>query len=706
MVAQPRRRVTTSDNTQETSVSDCRFNLELLLNNGKKKAAPKRRLATPSDGDIRAFFPPQKRQAASSWTSSTVDSQPPQALTSIGHSAHYNSAFMSINTTSMSSGISPFLPTPVNPNLTIPKLNRLHQSQVHSTPNSSRQPLEFEWSQSHDPNRFNLPQDESAINYKSIIRSKLPDLRLESVSSYHNRQWTDPTILEQEFSGTEGLGSNGVAAFEMDFRKQCRRASGNSHCAQVHDQNEQHILVLASIVELLIAKNVFGVRVTSTVGFTRAVAGNGIALDAINTWDPSLLGHIYRVPWHPGRLGAMNDGSSFRRMRASILMQAHILPIVQDLFRNLGVVPPDSDCLHQFTSLIDWYKSCGSFNLNSLFNPNLSPTYPPYRLVTLPKPHLLRPLVYTQVEGSVNTPDTQTYDRTMITCPVASQSSNETLDLTNIRIQGHSDVSAAIPNQATQYIFSSTTTRFQRPSMLQNLRQAWTTGTRPDLIHRAVQFIHSFQTVPGFVDFLQQFIPDLTVLCGKGITMEDRLQDFVALTIIKTKAYKTSDHYKALAARQRRTEKAKATRDRWMKSERGKALFKASVARTRRAGKHKVWKRRYEQSDKGKAATKRYKQSEKGRIVSARAQKKFRQSEKGKESSRKTAQSEKRKAWTKQWQQSEKGKASRKAADARFRAKKAAEKAAKKAEEEAAKKTTMVATGKERATAESTDATN
>jgi hypothetical protein len=56
---------------------------------------------------------------------------------------------------------------------------------------------------------------------------------------------------------------------------------------------------LATVIELLVALNVFNIHVAATVGFTLTITMRSGALDALCTWVRPLLGDVYRAPWHP-----------------------------------------------------------------------------------------------------------------------------------------------------------------------------------------------------------------------------------------------------------------------------------------------------------------------------------------------------------------------------------------------------------------------
>jgi len=60
------------------------------------------------------------------------------------------------------------------------------------------------------------------------------------------------------------------------------------------------------MVELLIARNVFGIKVKSTLAAGMSVGGRTGYIDLIQDWHDSMLGDIYRVPWHPAPLANLN----------------------------------------------------------------------------------------------------------------------------------------------------------------------------------------------------------------------------------------------------------------------------------------------------------------------------------------------------------------------------------------------------------------
>ncbi|KAK5988219.1 hypothetical protein PT974_12359 [Cladobotryum mycophilum] len=58
---------------------------------------------------------------------------------------------------------------------------------------------------------------------------------------------------------------------------------------------EQSILVLATAIELRIAKKVFGIRVTATITFSQTI---NRPMPYITSFDSSLF-VLFEVPWHP-----------------------------------------------------------------------------------------------------------------------------------------------------------------------------------------------------------------------------------------------------------------------------------------------------------------------------------------------------------------------------------------------------------------------
>lgn len=118
-----------------------------------------------------------------------------------------------------------------------------------------------------------------------------------------------------------GFSSRGVSVLSLDIRKQCRRNQQDTRCPPIAGGQEQSILALATMAELLIATNVFGIKVQSTLAFSMSVGAQTGCVDLIQDWHGSLLGSIYRVPWHPARLPNLSP-------QVIPFLQEHIAPII------------------------------------------------------------------------------------------------------------------------------------------------------------------------------------------------------------------------------------------------------------------------------------------------------------------------------------------------------------------------------------------
>ena len=84
-----------------------------------------------------------------------------------------------------------------------------------------------------------------------------------------------------------------------NFCKQCRRDKKDGNCLTI-TQSEITLFNIATRVELLIAKNVFGITFTHTMAWSKQFAGIGGGLDALLSWDSDhLLGQVLRIHSHP-----------------------------------------------------------------------------------------------------------------------------------------------------------------------------------------------------------------------------------------------------------------------------------------------------------------------------------------------------------------------------------------------------------------------
>ncbi|RTE82087.1 hypothetical protein BHE90_003407 [Fusarium euwallaceae] len=77
-----------------------------------------------------------------------------------------------------------------------------------------------------------------------------------------------PTFTGEFLTGlARCFNSQGIAGLSLDIRKLCRRNHRDTRCPPIAGSQEQSVLALATMVELLIARNVFGINVQSTLTF-------------------------------------------------------------------------------------------------------------------------------------------------------------------------------------------------------------------------------------------------------------------------------------------------------------------------------------------------------------------------------------------------------------------------------------------------------
>ncbi|KAF4986327.1 hypothetical protein FDECE_16009 [Fusarium decemcellulare] len=79
----------------------------------------------------------------------------------------------------------------------------------------------------------------------------------------------------------------GLEVIKVDLRKECRR---NEHCLGIKPGRESFTLGLRKAIEILIAAQVFGIKVQATIAWSKTASTPGGPTDIILGWDESLLG--------------------------------------------------------------------------------------------------------------------------------------------------------------------------------------------------------------------------------------------------------------------------------------------------------------------------------------------------------------------------------------------------------------------------------
>lgn len=149
------------------------------------------------------------------------------------------------------------------------------------------------------------------------VGNETPDIRAFTVSLLSPMA----NILQQ------ATGKHVVA---LNVRKQCRRTPNLQNCAQF-SQAEFDILSAATRVELLIAKHVYNIDFSDTLAWSEDVAGTGKTLDSLLEFSPCLLGHVYRVPFHPRHLAFVGTNAIVAQVAFRCALQELILPILSDI---------------------------------------------------------------------------------------------------------------------------------------------------------------------------------------------------------------------------------------------------------------------------------------------------------------------------------------------------------------------------------------
>ncbi|KAF4414836.1 hypothetical protein FACUT_13921 [Fusarium acutatum] len=119
-----------------------------------------------------------------------------------------------------------------------------------------------------------------------------------------------------------------LGILKLDLRKQCRRTKDDKHCPGVGHGQESFVLGLCTAVEMLIATRVYGVKIHSTIVFSKSIASPGSGIDIIRGWDMCLMGTVYRVPWHPRVLyGKLSR--TVAAQNAMLLLNTCLFPILK-----------------------------------------------------------------------------------------------------------------------------------------------------------------------------------------------------------------------------------------------------------------------------------------------------------------------------------------------------------------------------------------
>lgn len=172
--------------------------------------------------------------------------------------------------------------------------------------------------------------------------------------------------LTAELTPSLDLSKFGIDCIAMDFRKECRRRPKRNRCAFYND-TEKTICGLASVAELLVARNVFGINLSSTVTFSSGVGSN---IDIINTWDSEqdLLGPIRKVPWHPRLLWGVAKSMHESRWMLLHLLSQDVAPVLQRILADYGHHDVDQ------ASIVDELEQVYSESKDSLFSKNFGPS--------------------------------------------------------------------------------------------------------------------------------------------------------------------------------------------------------------------------------------------------------------------------------------------------------------------------------------------
>ncbi|KAF5605747.1 uncharacterized protein FSUBG_6350 [Fusarium subglutinans] len=127
---------------------------------------------------------------------------------------------------------------------------------------------------------------------------------------------------------TDYFALHGIHCIAMDFRKECRRSVGDNRCPALTSA-EFNVCGLATMGELYIAHNVYGIRILATVAIS-ANACNGIRSLQRIAGISHLMGQVYYIPWHPRLIPSMTMSMSHETCRPIIknLIERSYRPVI------------------------------------------------------------------------------------------------------------------------------------------------------------------------------------------------------------------------------------------------------------------------------------------------------------------------------------------------------------------------------------------
>ena len=128
----------------------------------------------------------------------------------------------------------------------------------------------------------------------------------------------------------------GKPAIGIDFRKQCRRVPKDDHCARL-TLTEIHLYTLATRLELLIARNVFGISFTHSVAWSQSVIGISNGLDMLMEFPDatSLMGHVSTIPVHPRHFCFLpNTALQVAKISFEASMRELVSPVLAEITRK------------------------------------------------------------------------------------------------------------------------------------------------------------------------------------------------------------------------------------------------------------------------------------------------------------------------------------------------------------------------------------
>ena len=88
-----------------------------------------------------------------------------------------------------------------------------------------------------------------------------------------------------------------IQCLAMDFRKECRRDSKDCRCP-AFNKDELIVCGVATVGELHVARNVYGIKVMATVAISSNACRGISGVEKLQDTRP-LLGKVYKIPWHP-----------------------------------------------------------------------------------------------------------------------------------------------------------------------------------------------------------------------------------------------------------------------------------------------------------------------------------------------------------------------------------------------------------------------